>query len=83
MQTTPAADVDHNVQRLADALEIASRQAADVLVTPEMFLSGYNIGPDAVRRTAQPLGGEHVERLADLASGAGVSGIDRSMIFAQ
>lgn len=73
MQTTPAADVDHNFQRLSDALEIASRQAADVLVTPEMFLSGYNIGTDAVRRAARSLDGEHVERLAELTDRAGVA----------
>ena len=73
MQTTPAADVDHNFQRLADALEIASRQAADVLVPPEMFLSGYNIGADAVRRAARTVDGEHLDRLAELTDRAGVA----------
>ena len=73
MQTTPAADVDHNFQRLADALEIAARQAADLLVTPEMFLSGYNIGADAVRTAARPIDGEHLDRLASLTDRAGVA----------
>ncbi len=73
MQTTPASDVDQNVQRLADALEIAARQGADVLVTPEMFLSGYNIGADAVRAAARPIDGEHVERVAALAAAVGVA----------
>lgn len=75
MQTTPAPDVDHNFERLAEALEIAARQAADVLVAPEMFLSGYNIGPDAVRTAARAVDGEHVERLAELTAGAGVAAV--------
>lgn len=75
MQTTPAADVDHNLQRLADALEIAARQEADVLVTPEMFLSGYNIGADAVRAAARPIDGERIERIAELTDRAGVAAV--------
>ena len=75
MQTTPGGDVHHNFQRLGDALEIAARQGADVLVTPEMFLSGYNIGADAVRSEARPTDGEHVDRIAELTARAGVAAV--------
>lgn len=75
MQTTPASDVDHNFQRLADALEIAARREADVLVTPEMFLSGYNVGAAAVRAAARPIDGEHVTRIAELTARAGVAAV--------
>ena len=73
MQTTPASDVDHNLHRLADALTTAARLSADVLVTPEMFVSGYAIGADAVRAAARPVDGEHTERIASMAAAAGVA----------
>ena len=73
MQTNPSSDVDHNVGRLRDALEIAARQGADVLVTPEMFLSGYAIGPDATRAAAEPIDGALVENVMTAAADAGVA----------
>ncbi|WP_257793733.1 nitrilase-related carbon-nitrogen hydrolase [Microbacterium sp. JZ31] len=40
-------DVAGNLARLADAAARAAAGGADVLVTPEMFVTGYDIGPVA------------------------------------
>lgn len=57
-------------ERLA-ALDRAAKQAvaeqADILITPEMFLSGYNIGNEAVRNAAEPVEGPMLQRVAELA----------------
>ncbi|WP_309067451.1 nitrilase-related carbon-nitrogen hydrolase [Microbacterium sp.] len=40
-------DVAGNLARLADAAARAAQGGADVLVTPEMFVTGYDVGPVA------------------------------------
>lgn len=45
----------------------AAAEQADILVTPEMFLTGYNIGAPAVRASAQPPDGELLQSVAQLA----------------
>ena len=60
-QCTPLPlDVAGNLQRLNDI----ARQAEniDLLVLPEMFLTGYNIGAQAVARLAQTHDGSRTER---------------------
>lgn len=56
-------DVDANLAALDVEAARAAAQGVDLLITPEMFISGYNIG-DAMRgiAAAQPL--EHVRRIA-------------------
>jgi 5-aminopentanamidase len=46
------ADVEANVRELAGAAATASAGGASLLITPELFLTGYDIG-DEVRRLAQ------------------------------
>ncbi len=53
------------------ALEAAAGKAAglgaDVLITPEMYLSGYNIGPAAVRAVAEAADGPASDTAAEIA----------------
>jgi predicted amidohydrolase len=60
-------DVAGNLQRLDLAAQNASQGGADVLVCPEMFLTGYNIGRDAVSRLAQTADGAYAQAVADIA----------------
>lgn len=60
-----------------EALEVGASQAsqlgADLLVTPEMFLSGYNIGAQAIRTVAEPLSGPTLRAVAGIARRYGLA----------
>ncbi|WP_249679452.1 carbon-nitrogen hydrolase family protein [Pseudomonas abieticivorans] len=60
-------DVGGNLQRMAHAAHQAASQGVDLLVFPEMFLSGYNIGHEAASRLAEPADGESARYVAQLA----------------
>lgn len=47
-QIHPQGCIEGAVQALTDAAKTAAAEGADLLVTPEMFVGGYNIGPSAV-----------------------------------
>jgi len=58
LQTTPsAADTEIGLARLDVAAGRTAASGAALLVTPEMFLTGYAIGADAVARLAEPADG--------------------------
>ncbi|MDN3221823.1 carbon-nitrogen hydrolase family protein [Pseudomonas nunensis] len=64
-------DVAGNLQRLHQlALEA---KGADLLVVPEMFLTGYNIGVDAVSVLAEVHNGESAQQIARIAKTAGIA----------
>ena len=66
-------DVSANLRRLeAQAVE-ASAQGAKLLVLPEMFLSGYNIGAQAARDLAQACDGPAALRIAEIAQATGIA----------
>ncbi|MBI1383758.1 MAG: carbon-nitrogen hydrolase [Rhizobiales bacterium] len=75
LQATP---VSHGIGEGLARLETAARGAAEagarVLLTPEMFLSGYAIGAPAVARAGEAIAanGTH-ERIADLARAHGLT----------
>ncbi|WP_277343792.1 nitrilase-related carbon-nitrogen hydrolase, partial [Pseudomonas viridiflava] len=50
-----------------------SLQGAQLLVCPEMFLTGYNIGAAAVQRLAQPADGAAARQIAGIARHTGVA----------
>ena len=60
-------DVEANLALVADAARQASDRGADLLVTPEMFITGYNLGdrlaplatPELIDREAHGFGFEH------------------------
>ncbi|WP_213878580.1 carbon-nitrogen hydrolase family protein [Pseudomonas sp. dw_358] len=57
-------DVAGNLQRLEEQARAAK---ADLLVCPEMFLTGYNIGLQAASRLAEPADGPSMQRIAQMA----------------
>jgi predicted amidohydrolase len=60
-------DVTANLERLAAVSHDAAAQGASLMVCPEMFLSGYNIGLAAARRLAEPRDGVSARAVADIA----------------
>jgi predicted amidohydrolase len=72
-------DVAANMRRLAQACEDAAHAGAHLLVTPEMFLTGYNIGRAAVDAFAAVAafadGAQHRERVEAVAAIARTHGI--------
>ncbi|MFK8081113.1 MAG: carbon-nitrogen hydrolase family protein [Granulosicoccus sp.] len=56
-----------NLQSIDKAAAQAAAAQADILVTPEMFLTGYNIGATAVRAAAQHTDGSMLQQVASLA----------------
>lgn len=66
-QGTPTiADVDANLRTIQQTACAASTMKVDVLVFPELFVTGYNIG-DQIKKFAQPREGQIVSRLAEIA----------------
>ncbi|MCX3059210.1 carbon-nitrogen hydrolase family protein [Streptomyces beihaiensis] len=61
-----------NLKVLDAAAGRAAAAGAGLLVTPEMFLTGYAIG-DAVARLAEPADGEAADTVADIASRHGLA----------
>jgi predicted amidohydrolase len=60
-------DVAGNLRRLDEACAAAAARQAEVLVTPEMFTSGYGITPGEVSRLAQDAGGPTEAAVAQIA----------------
>ncbi|WP_224387398.1 carbon-nitrogen hydrolase family protein [Pseudonocardia sp. ICBG1293] len=63
-------DVAGNLDRLAEA---CAGVDADLLVTPEMFLTGYDIGADAVAELAEPADGPSAAAVAEIARSSGTA----------
>ncbi|TLP58089.1 MULTISPECIES: carbon-nitrogen hydrolase family protein [Pseudomonas] len=60
-------DVPGNLVRLRQQAEYAAARGAQLLVCPEMFLSGYNIGLAQVSRLAEPADGRSALAVAEIA----------------
>jgi len=61
-------------QNLALLARIAREaQGARLLILPEMFLTGYNIGPQAVQQLAEPAAGSSAQEIARIAQDIGVA----------
>lgn len=69
----PAADREANLTALEHAAAFAAEGEARLLVVPEMFLTGYRIGPDAVRALAEPADGPSAAAVAEIARRNGVA----------
>lgn len=68
-----ALDVDGNLLRLEQQARAAARQGAQLLVCPEMFLTGYNIGAQAAARLAQARDGRAAAQVAAIAQANGIA----------
>jgi 5-aminopentanamidase len=66
-------NVSANLQRLALQASDAVAQGADLLVCPEMFLTGYNIGADACTSLAEARDGYSAEHVAAIAKTSGIA----------
>jgi 5-aminopentanamidase len=60
-------DVAANIETLARQAELAAQQSAQLLIAPEMILSGYNIGPAAIADHAEASDGSSAQALAEIA----------------
>lgn len=66
-------DVQGNLVRLKRAATQAAEAGADVLVTPEMFLTGYDIGIEETNRFAEPAAGPLGDAVAAISALTGVA----------
>ncbi|MGD9510939.1 MAG: carbon-nitrogen hydrolase family protein [Geminicoccaceae bacterium] len=62
-----------NLDRLEETAREAARLGAGLLIAPEMFLSGYAIGPERVRSLAEPVSGSSAARAAAIARDADIA----------
>ena len=65
--------VTGNLERLRQAAGAAAVRGARLLVCPEMFLTGYHIGPEATRRLAEPADGPSARQAAAIARASGLA----------
>ncbi|MEE4024148.1 carbon-nitrogen hydrolase family protein [Gordonia sp. PKS22-38] len=70
-QSAPAG-VAENLERLDDAAAQAARHAADLLITPEMMVTGYSLAADEAERLADPEDGPIAARVCEIARRYGV-----------
>lgn len=68
----PAPDVARNLTAIDDAAARAADRGAQVLVTPELSVTGYDIGP-AARELARPRGGEYHAAVGAIAARHGIA----------
>ncbi len=74
LQCAPAPlDVAGNLQRLEQAAQQAAAAGAQVLVCPEMFVTGYAIGAEAVQQLAQAADGPWAQAIAAIAQRHGIA----------
>ncbi|PWB31322.1 carbon-nitrogen hydrolase [Pseudomonas sp. SDI] len=60
-------DVPGNLERLHQQAQVAAARGAELLVCPEMFLTGYNIGSAAVARLAEAEDGPSALAVVEIA----------------
>ena len=68
-----ATDVAGNLRRLEQTALSAAQAGAELLVCPEMFLTGYNIGAAAVQRLAESCDGPSAQAVANIARRARIA----------
>ena len=66
-QNDGTGDPDRQLESLQSAAREANRKSADLLVCPELFMSGYNIG-DHVEQLAEPCGGPFMQAARKIAA---------------
>lgn len=65
-------DPVQNVCKIAQMAHDAVQQGARLLICPELFLSGYNIGDDMFA-LAEPQGGDHMLQVGQIAADNGIA----------
>jgi predicted amidohydrolase len=59
--------VEPNLDRLAGKAAEAAERDVQLLVCPEMYLTGYNVEPAIITRLAEPSGGPAARRVSEIA----------------
>lgn len=72
-QTPHPASIAEALQRLDTACAQAREQGAELLITPEMFLTGYAIGAERVAALAEPADGPMAQAVAGIARRHGIA----------
>jgi predicted amidohydrolase len=67
------ADVAANLSRLRATASTAAAAGANLLIVPEMYLTGYAIGVEAARRLAEPAHGPSARVVAEIAATEGIA----------
>lgn len=67
------ADVARNLERLHAAALSAAATGAQLLLCPEMMLTGYNLGRARIQTLAEPRDGPGAARVAAIAAAAGIA----------
>mgnify|MGYP006285184705 CR=1 FL=1 len=65
--------MDARLGQLDDAARRAAEEGAHVLITPEMFLSGYSVPADRIRAAAEPADGPGARAVAAIARRHGLA----------
>lgn len=65
--------VDEHLTIMNQQAEAASGSGSDLLIFPEMFLTGYNIGAERTRELAQSTDGSALQRAAQIAATASIA----------
>jgi predicted amidohydrolase len=60
-------DIEGALNHLAEQASLAKAGGADLLILPEMYLSGYNIGPANARKSAITTTGPEMDRARNIA----------------
>lgn len=68
-----AGDVPANLAAIRRVAHEAAEGGARLVVFPEAFVSGYNIGAELLLALAEPADGAHVFALREIAAGAGIA----------
>ncbi|MEM8951107.1 MAG: carbon-nitrogen hydrolase family protein [Pseudomonadota bacterium] len=66
-------DVSDQLKVMAEKAKAAAASGARLLILPEMFLTGYHIGPDAVGALAEPADGPSAAKAASIAAEHGIA----------
>jgi predicted amidohydrolase len=69
----PVADRRANLAALDAAAAKAAAEGAQLLITPEMYLTGYNLGAEAVAEVAEERSGESARAVARIAVRHGIA----------
>jgi predicted amidohydrolase len=65
--------IDQNLQCMATQAKLAAAQSASLLIFPEMFLTGYNIGPQSISEMSEPADGKSALAIARIAMDTGIA----------
>lgn len=71
--TGPSGDTGATLERLADRAHAAAAAGSHLLITPEMSMTGYALGPEEIAHRAEPADGPLSRAVADVAARSGVA----------